>query len=240
VNVFQPVSRSTYTFGPQDNLLGVWVSKANASHVGLAYVSPDDEKTHLLELAAHEKLKNDAVDLSSCTKKYLVAPTQLNQDRAIFICGYLNQLALRAPTISYGIDWIGAKGCFDANGDYKPLNGEVGLTCATFVCEALRGCAEVIVNINSWPLDTKLGLQWKEALVQGYRDRNSIPPETLERIESTSPVVRLHPAEMAAAAVKPPSEWPLDQPSVEPAALALVTQFCEAFPTPAKPAPAAG
>ena len=236
----RPFKDETHEFSLEGDTVGLWVSQQGVGHVGLTYVDPETGGARILDLLGSNRVRDEAIAWSKCEKQHLYAPTRLSElDRKTFP-GYLANVALNAKELNFGIDWLGSIGSFDSDGFYCPKGGEQGLTCATFVSEVFRGWGMHVVDETDWPLNTEEGLRWRTELVASLRRNGKTPEEQIEAIERFDPVVRLSPAEMAAAGTQDSGLWPMSAKAVSALAAAVAADFAKVYPPtlPRAPTPA--
>jgi len=244
---FVKLPQECYPFGIEEHeyLVGIWINKSGVGHVGIVYLCLNDEGDVLdppvkeLHLIDHEVLLDKPIDLGKSNKQYLMAPLKMKAkgaERAL--CAYLNLISKNAPKIAYGIDWIGAHGSFNDKGEYLPNPMADGMTCATFVAEALIGGAFKPVQPCDWPKNEKASIEWRDDMVKRLTARNvtkpekeRIPQHVIDAIRDADPVVRITPAEIGAACVLPESDWKVTHASVAPHAAELISLFDTTFPS---------
>lgn len=235
----RPFEDETNHFSLDGDTVGLWINQQGVGHVGLTYVHPETGATRILDLLGSNRVRDEAMAWRECRKQYLYAPARLSELNRKTFPGYLANVALNAREIPFGIDWLGSIGSFDIDGFYCPKDGEPGLTCATFVSEIFRGWAMQVVDETDWPLNTEEGLRWRTELVASLRRNGKTPEDQIEAIERLDPVVRLSPADIAAAGTQNSELWPMGSEAVAELAAGVVADFAKAYlPTLPKAAPA--
>lgn len=219
---FQTLDAGDCHYHANGRFVGVFVKgERELDHVGLLYafesksdagVKAETRELHFVtnEKIIHQKLKT--------TRRYLHAPLGLDEYNAIAFAAYLTVVANKyetKPPILYGMDWLGAKDSFDDEGNYLKPWDTSGLTCATFVCELLRGCDWDPVDDRTWPRDHPDDLHWREEKIAEYvarqrEERTAITPAQIDDMKAVSPFVRLRPEQIAGAASSSQAEWPTD------------------------------
>lgn len=176
---------------------------ALGSHAGIAFHSAKDG-IQLLHLQFHQKLAVDTYPLSYC---WITSPVAIPQLASKQLVGIVRAVAKRKPSINYGIDFIVAKGSFDANGHYKPPKGNKGLTCATFVSEIFRAASLPLIDEDTWE-ESSINIQWGND-VCGLLRKHKVSEDHIAEVKSTINGLRVRPEEIGAASKLPYKDRPV-------------------------------
>lgn len=212
--------------------VALWFSNGGfGQHVGFAYWA-EDRSIRLLHLGWHHDLRDES---PAPGKRRVAAHVGLDDISSKVFCAILRNIPGFAPEIKYGLNWLGARGSFDAMGKYTPPADSDGLTCATFISEAFEGAAFHVVDETSWPVDTDDVKAWRNQVIHALEEHLTAGPERdahIEHVRNRSEVVRLQPAEIVAAAASDMDEWSLMYDQASALAASVITALA-AHPAPA-------
>lgn len=200
--------------------LGVALSH-RAGHVSLIYTDYGDDGTSPKLTQLHflsNKIKADELSLDPKEKGHFfyaeaacVAPSNLVGFNAYLMAVSRNEAELR-----YGVDWSDDIGLFDGHGNFIPPENSYGLTCASFLSEVFYGFSMKLFDMTTWPRDAAHDVDWRNELFTQRleavrRGEGQLSEEQILEILDTSPLVRLHPAQVGAAIA---SDRPKEEPGV--------------------------
>jgi hypothetical protein len=204
--------------------LGVALTQ-KAGHVLLIYpdYGDDGESKQLNQLHfLANKIEVGKISLEAAEKGhffYAVAAC-VDDFNLVNFNAYLMAVARNEVELRYGVDWDDYEGLFDDEGQFQPEAHSAGLTCASFLSEVFYGFSIKLFAMKSWPSNDKLDVLWRDTtfsrrleLARGGQGRLSV--EQIQAILEVSPLVRLHPTEVAAVIASRefgsmirPARWP--------------------------------
>lgn len=223
---------TTIPFDRDHIAIAVTHSPLGAGHIGLAFHSAK-EGPKVLHLEWHHRLKVHSIEREltpPCwVAESLNVPTSLSKQ----LVAIVRTVAARGARINYGLNFVTAKGSFDATGKYKPPSGSDGLTCASFVVEVLRASSIDLVQIASWP-KTAANEVWGNTVCEMLA--RTADADHLAAVKRNVSGLRLRPFEVAGAARLGPRSWPALFDIVQEPADEIAAELAEKCPAPAVPA----
>jgi len=175
--------------------------RADGRHTGIVYRDADG-RACLLHLAWHELLKFELANLAffaDGSGGWVTLP--LPDERVDAIAEFCDLVAEanRSGRIPYAFNSPGSR--FDpAAGTLQLGEGELGLTCSTFVVALLRSAGVNLVE-TAWPARED-DVAWQRTTVDRLR-RHGAPAAHVAAIEREIGCARIRPEEVAAAAGSP-------------------------------------
>ena len=220
-------------FGREQVAIAVCHSHFGSGHVGLGFHSAKSGP-QVLHLAWHLRLEVHDIPagLKTCWAAFAIAIPPMASKQVVAL---VRAVARRGASISYGLDFLAARGSFSANGNYKAPKGSDGLTCASFVVEVLRAAMVSLVNLPTWrsdPLNVAWGNKVCSQLVAQGADH-------IEAVQKNVTGLRLTPFEVAGAAQLGAAAWPAEFDQVQAPAAEIERQFKARLIKPPGPAIAA-
>jgi hypothetical protein len=128
------------------------------------------------------------------------------------LVAFVRAIATRAVAINYAVDFVAAKGSFSINGKYKPPKNSYGLTCASFVVEALRGGMVDLVNEVTWR-EEPANVAWGHAVCDALA--KTADPDHVASVRKSVNGLRLRPFEVAGACELGSAKWPVNFDDVQ-------------------------
>jgi hypothetical protein len=190
-------------FSKDQIVIAVSHSTFGAGHLGVCFHSAK-EGPKLWHLAWHQMVKLDSIPDQLGSNCWAGAVLNVPPIMSKQLVAFIRAAASKSPTISYGLDFLGAKGSFAPNGAYKPPKGSDGLTCSSFVLEILRGGAANLIKSETWRESVE-NRAWAEKVCQYLRD-----PDHVASVRKKINGLRLRPFEVAGASQIPHKQWPVD------------------------------
>lgn len=200
-------------------------NRAGGPHVGISFhavlAGPQ-----ILHLKNHLDLASEKIDpaLELC---WIAAPLELPPSASKQVVAYVRTVAKRLARINYGTNFLAAKGSFDPKGSYKAPKGSLGLTCASFVLEVLRGASVKLIDEVTWK-PTPENRAWAEDVCSWLIKFASA--EHVEAVRRGIDGLRLHPWEVAAAGSLPFKQRPAAFEKVSGPASAIDAEITAACP----------
>lgn len=187
---------------PKENVAIALSSGAFGSHIGIIFNTAKDG-LHILHLRFHKDLIAEAFPQSNfCC--WIAAPANVPPIASKALVAIVRAISKRLPTIKYGVNFMAAKGSFDASGAYKAPKGSDGLTCATFVVEIFRAASLPLIKEESW-LPTAENILWGQAVCT-LMTKVGTEPEHIKHVLGNIAGLRIRPEEVAAASIVPTLE----------------------------------
>jgi hypothetical protein len=218
---------NTVPFTKDQLAVAVSHSHIGAGHIGLAFHSAKSGP-QVLHLAWHRKLEVDAIPggLKACwAASVLGVPSSASKQLVAFV----RAVATRGATINYAVDFIAAKGSFSQNGNYKAPKNSDGLTCASFVVEALRGGMVNLVKESTWRADPA-NVEWGNAVCDELA--KTADADHIASVRRSLNGLRLRPFEVAGAGALGPARWPAEFDEVQGPAAAVGAALLTICPLP--------
>ena len=179
---------------------------AFGAHIGVAYTAEGGQRK-VLHLQWHMKLENQAIPVES-GPRWIAVPIAIPPIACKQVVAIVRAVAATKPAIGYGLHSQLVGHSFDQSGNYTPVAGSDGLTCATFVYELFAGCAVKLIDLTTWKPTLK-GFFWGNDVYQ-LLEKKQASVDHLKAVRRNINGLRLHPLEIAAAASSGPKAWPLD------------------------------
>ena len=212
---------ATTSFQQGDVTIAVSNSDFGGGHIGIGFHSVKSG-AQVLHLAWHRQMRVEAIpqELKTCWSYDVLSIPPLASKQVV---SYVRVVASRLPAINYGTNFVASKGSFSQTGSYRPPKGSVGLTCASFVLEVLRGASLTLINERSWPTEPVNG-DWAE-LVCAALKRSAADDGHIEAVRTSANGLRLRPFELAGAASLTPAAWPAHFDAVQEPAKDVANQL---------------
>ena len=163
-------------------------------HCGIVYKF--DGKCNMLHLAWHHDLRNET-DMKDC-QDYCCIISQLEEHRQYAICAMCDQIK-DDTDIPYGIFYKNS--FFTDEGKLQLEDGEVGLTCATFVLAVFKSCQLRLIDMSTWlerDGDSEFHSKILSYLERGVKSGKVLPQHYAD-VEKDKGCVRFRPEEVAAS-----------------------------------------
>ncbi|QDQ25640.1 hypothetical protein FNU76_04315 [Chitinimonas arctica] len=215
-------------FSADQVVIAISHSDFGGGHIGIGFHTAK-AGAKIMHLAWHHRLEMQEIpDFSrkSCwAADVLVIPPLASKQLVAFI----RAVATKCPKISYGINFLAARGSFQANASYKPPKGSDGLTCATFVIEVLRAGKVNLINGDTW-MPTPQNVSWGNnvcALLEKWADA-----EHVDAVKRNINGLRIRPFEVAGAAQLGYKKWPVDFQGTQQPASDAENQLPQICPPP--------
>lgn len=177
-------------------------------HVGVLYRDPPagPGKVRLLHLPGHRRI----VSTASPGQQYAWLAPDIPESLARVLANQCKRIAerYRSEGITYAFRYMGGQ---FADGVFKP-NGELGLTCATFVLAVFASVGGTLLRVEEWPLRSDDNSRKKQLIAvvraseHGEKDADHVA--ALEGPEEMS-APRYRPEEVAAAGTVEAKDLPL-------------------------------
>ena len=148
------------------------------------------------------------------------------------LVAFVRAVATRGATINYAVDFIAAKGSFSPNGNYKPPRNSNGLTCASFVVEALRGGMINLVKESTWRPDPA-NVAWGHAVCDELE--KTADADHIASVRKSLNGLRMRPFEIAGAGELGRARWPAEFGEVQAPAAAVGIELLPICPMPTRP-----
>lgn len=205
--------------------IALCASDLGGGHIGIAYHS--EQGPSVLHLAWHKKL--DLIRIPEEPHDFCWISTTLDLPPLASkqVVAYIRVVESNMPTINYGTDFVASKGSFDASGTYCPPEGSLGLTCASFVLEVLRGASVDLIQSETWQ-PSEENKTWK-AEVCTLLERYGVDQNHVDAVKNNTNGSRLRPYELAGSAMLPRDKWPTNfslAQSLATTAENALTNFC--------------
>ncbi|MEM6960592.1 MAG: hypothetical protein AAF355_03675 [Myxococcota bacterium] len=179
--------------------VAICTTDGEQQHVGLAYRTGALNSVRVVHLAFHRRLRDDALEPDAKWMRLadLPVPSPISRSVAAFCRLVVDRHS--TSEIPYALKHCQTS--FDKS-DGKLLlgEGEVGLTCATFVLALTGGIGVRLLEMDSWPSrydDTA----WQEKIVEALRSDPKASCEHVAAVESeVGNCVRYRPEEVVAGA----------------------------------------
>ena len=218
---------NTVQFTKDQLAVAVSHSHIGAGHIGLAFHSAKNGP-QVLHLAWHRKLEVDAIPggLKTCwAASILGVPPSASKQLVAFV----RAVATRGATINYAVDFIASKGSFSPNGNYKPPKNSNGLTCASFVVEALRGGMVNLVKDSTWRADPA-NVAWGHAVCDELM--KTADADHIASVRKSLNGLRMRPYEVAGAGELGRARWPANFDEVQAPAAVVGAELLPICPLP--------
>lgn len=213
-------------FEKEQIAIAVSHSALGSGHIGIGFHSAKSGP-QVLHLAWHRDLRVQRIpeELQACwaTEALSVPPKASKQ-----IVAYVRVIAARMPAISYGCNFLSAKGSFSPNGSYKPPKNSSGLTCASFVLEVLRGSRVDLVDGATWRHEAA-NESWAQGVCSILQEKGA-DSDHVAAVRRDINGLRLRPFELAAAARLGAKYWPAKFDDVQASAKEVEEQLASVCP----------
>lgn len=194
-------------------------------HIGVAFLGANEQYS-MMHLGWHHKFKLDVIDdtFKGCWIATIIdLPTIASKHLTAVVRG----ISKTFPQISYGTNFIAAKGSFQGN-TYSAPEGSNGLTCASFVLEVLRAGNIPLINESTWE-KTPENERWGAQVCDALAETEGVTADHVAAVRASINGLRLIPYEVSGAASLPkeqrPTTYQLVQPHAQGAEAALHA-FC--------------
>lgn len=216
----------------EGHTVGVWVNQSDASHVALSYAFPkkDGEGFGVYDCHFIGRFLNEEIDWAACKKQRLAHTVELDDFSKNSFPGFLNKVIANS-NVHFGINWLGNLGTINPmTGVYTPPADRPGFTCATFLDTVFRAVGLEVVAIDDWPKNDADALRWRDDFANKLEQGGKTPPDVVEDIRKTNPVIRLWPSEFAAAVAQGVEAWPVSKQSALELAQRVIEDFNKTYP----------
>lgn len=214
-------------FGVNEVAIAVTGSRLGAGHIGLGFHSAKSGP-QIIHLSWHRELKVDSIDSKLHPGCWAAKAIDIPGPASKQLVALVRAIATKRPTINYGINLLNSFGSFNANGIYKPLKGNNGLTCATFVADILAAGSIRLLKIDTWPRSDE-NIAWGEDVCSKLL-KHGADQAHIEAVRKSNTGLRLRPFEVAGATQLPRANWPVNYEQVQEASRSVAQSLEELCP----------